>query len=42
MHFTAEHEQFRSTVRQVVQREIDPYIDEWEAAGTFPAHELFP
>ncbi len=42
MHFTAEHEQFRSTVRQVVEREIDPYIDEWEDAGIFPAHELFP
>ena len=42
MHFTAEHDQFRSTVRQVVQREIDPYIDEWEDAGIFPAHELFP
>jgi len=42
MHFTAEHEQFRSTVRQVVEREIDPHIDEWEEAGIFPAHELFP
>ena len=42
MHFTAEHEQFRKTVRDVVEREIDPHIDEWEAAGIFPAHELFP
>ncbi|MGZ4694489.1 MAG: acyl-CoA dehydrogenase family protein [Acidimicrobiales bacterium] len=42
MHFTAEHEQFRSTVRQVVEREINPHIDEWEEAGIFPAHELFP
>jgi citronellyl-CoA dehydrogenase len=26
----------------VVQKEIDPHADAWEAAGTFPAHELFP
>src|SRR3954469_4778587 len=42
MHFTDEHELFRTTVRDVVEREINPYIDEWEAAGIFPAHELFP
>jgi len=42
MHFTAEHELFRKTVRDVVEREIEPHIDEWEAAGSFPAHELFP
>lgn len=40
--FTEEHELFRSTVRNLVQTEIDPHADEWEAAGTFPAHELFP
>ena len=42
MHFTAEHEMFRRTVRQVVQTEIDPHADEWEEAHGFPAHELFP
>jgi citronellyl-CoA dehydrogenase len=42
MQFTAEHEQFRKVVRQVVEEEINPYVDEWEEAGTFPAHELFP
>ena len=40
--FTDEHEAFRATVRSVVEREIAPYVDEWERAGTFPAHELFP
>ncbi len=39
--FTAEHEIFRRTVREFVEKEINPYADEWEAAGTFPAHELF-
>ena len=42
MHFTAEHDLFRKTVRDVVEREINPHVDEWEAAGMFPAHELFP
>lgn len=42
MQFTAEHEQFRKTVRDVVEKEINPYVDEWERAGRFPAHELFP
>ena len=42
MQFTAEHELFRKTVRDVVEREINPHIDDWEAEGIFPAHELFP
>src|SRR5262249_39119012 len=42
MQFTAEHEMFRASVRELVEREINPYADEWEAAGMFPAHELFP
>lgn len=41
MRFTEEHEMFRTTVREVVQKEIDPHADAWEAEGTFPAHELF-
>ncbi len=42
MQFTAEHEQFRKTVRDVVEKEINPHADEWERAGIFPARELFP
>ncbi|MEI7592657.1 MAG: acyl-CoA dehydrogenase family protein [Actinomycetes bacterium] len=41
MHFTAEHDMFRATVRNVVENEINPFIDEWERDGIFPAHELF-
>jgi citronellyl-CoA dehydrogenase len=39
--FTAEHEAFRNAVRGVLNREMVPYIEEWERASTFPAHELF-
>lgn len=42
MHFTEEHEQFRKSLRAVIENEINPYVDEWEEAGIFPAHELFP
>jgi citronellyl-CoA dehydrogenase len=42
MQFTAEHEALRASVRDLVEREINPRVDEWEEAGRFPAHELFP
>ena len=37
-----EHQLFRKTLRDLFEREIEPHVDEWEAARTFPAHELFP
>jgi len=40
--FTEEHHMFRKTLRDFVEREINPHAEEWEEAGTFPAHELFP
>lgn len=42
MQFTLEHDAFRATIRGFVENEINPYCDEWEAAGIYPAHELFP
>ncbi len=39
---TDEHRLFRKTLRDLFEREIEPHVDEWEAARTFPAHELFP
>jgi len=39
--FTAEHEAFRASVRDFVDHEVQPHVDEWEASGMFPAHELF-
>ena len=41
MRFTEEHDQLRRTVRDFVDKEINPHVDEWEAAGAFPAHEVF-
>lgn len=41
MIFTQEHEALRRTVRQFVDSQINPYVDEWEKAGRFPIHEIF-
>jgi len=41
MRFTEEHHSLRKTVREFVEKEINPNVDEWENAGAFPAHELF-
>jgi citronellyl-CoA dehydrogenase len=41
MQFTQEHEELKRTVERFVQNELNPYVDEWEEAGIFPAHEVF-
>ena len=41
MQLTEEHEQLRNTVTRFVETEINPFVDEWEAAEQFPAHEVF-
>ncbi len=41
MQFTQEHEELRRSLRTFIDREINPHVDEWEEAETFPAHELF-
>ncbi len=38
--FTPEHEAFRKTVRQWVERELTPHALEWDRAGIFP-REVF-
>lgn len=39
--FTHEHIALQDSVRQLIAREINPYLDEWEEAEIFPAHEVF-
>jgi citronellyl-CoA dehydrogenase len=41
MKFTHEHEELKRTVRSFVENEINPFADEWELAGHFPAKEVF-
>jgi len=42
MRFNDDHASFRDSVRRLVDVEINPFVDQWEGAGTFPAHDLFP
>lgn len=42
MRLTDDHRSFAATIRSVVDTQINPYVDQWEADGIFPAHELFP
>jgi len=41
MKFTHEHEEIRRTMRKFIDAEINPHVDDWEAAEIFPAHEVF-
>ena len=41
MRFSEEHEHLRRTVREFVEKEINPHVDAWERDGAFPAHEVF-
>ncbi|WP_428408141.1 acyl-CoA dehydrogenase family protein [Hyphococcus sp.] len=41
MKLTTEHEQIRKTLKSFIEAEINPYVDEWEEAGAFPAHQVF-
>ena len=41
MKFTQEHEEIRRTMKKFIDAEINPHVDEWEAAEMFPAHEVF-
>ncbi|WDI31698.1 acyl-CoA dehydrogenase family protein [Hyphococcus flavus] len=41
MKLTTEHDQIRSTLKKFIDTEINPYVDEWEDAEIFPAHDVF-
>jgi citronellyl-CoA dehydrogenase len=36
------HQALMDTIRRIVDSEIEPFVEEWEEAGIFPAHALFP
>ncbi|MEY2809079.1 MAG: hypothetical protein RLZ66_590 [Pseudomonadota bacterium] len=41
MIYTEQHRELMDSIRRFVRAEIDPFVDEWEAAELFPAHALF-
>ncbi|MFL5800930.1 MAG: acyl-CoA dehydrogenase family protein [Roseiflexaceae bacterium] len=40
LYFDEEHKMFRQMVRQFVEKEIEPHVDEWEAQRLWPARTL--
>src|SRR5690625_3408942 len=38
---TPEHIALKDSVARLIEREIDPYLEEWEENEIFPAHEVF-
>ncbi len=41
MQWTHEHLEVQKTLKRFIDAEINPHVDEWEAAEIFPAHEVF-
>ncbi len=41
MQLTHEHEEIKRTLKRFIADEINPHVDAWEAAESFPAHEVF-
>ncbi|MEO1482853.1 MAG: acyl-CoA dehydrogenase family protein [Myxococcota bacterium] len=41
MIYTEQHREMQETLRKFIDKEINPYVDEWEEAQIFPAHEVF-
>ena len=41
MIYTEQHLQLQDSLRRFLDAEVNPHVEQWEAAGTFPARELF-
>ncbi|KAM6451858.1 putative acyl-CoA dehydrogenase 6 isoform 1-T1 [Liasis olivaceus] len=39
--YTAEHFALRASLRKIIDKEINPFVDKWEEEGQFPAHQVF-
>ena len=42
IYYTAEHRAFASSVKRFVEKEISPYVNEWDEAGIFPRELYHP
>ena len=41
MKFTVEHDAIGRTMQRFMEAEVNPHVEAWEEAETFPAHEVF-
>ncbi|XP_056274574.1 probable acyl-CoA dehydrogenase 6 [Pseudoliparis swirei] len=39
--YTPEHFALKESLRKIIDQEINPHVDQWEAEGIFPAHKIF-
>ncbi|XP_032898558.1 probable acyl-CoA dehydrogenase 6 isoform X7 [Amblyraja radiata] len=39
--YTEEHCNLRESLRKIIEKKINPFVDKWEEAGIFPAHRIF-
>ncbi|XP_069067771.1 probable acyl-CoA dehydrogenase 6 [Pleurodeles waltl] len=39
--YSQEHYALRDSLRKIIDKEINPFVEEWEEQGQFPAHTLF-
>ena len=40
MQWSHEHQEIKRTTKRIVDERINPFVDEWEEAGRFPAHQV--
>lgn len=38
--YTEEHMEMRKALKKLIDKEINPYVDQWEAEKQFPAHQV--
>jgi len=36
-----DHYALKASLRKIIENDINPYVEEWEAAKMFPAHKVF-
>ena len=39
--YSEEHKAMQTTLKKIIDTEINPYVDQWEDEGQYPAHEVF-
>ncbi|XP_019353304.2 probable acyl-CoA dehydrogenase 6 [Alligator mississippiensis] len=39
--YTQEHRALRASLRKIIDKEINPFVDKWEEEEQFPAHKVF-